>query len=168
MKAITLWAPWSHLVMVGAKPWEFRPKSYLKYIGHPQPGDRIVIHAGARKVRVGEIADLLNRIGTPDDTTALEPGPALDLLQPVWRSFELPRKTAPPMPLTLGAGLGTAVIGVPQLACDVFGLKVSPMQVDSDRGQFNWAWPLTDIKPFAKPIPARGMQGFWNWGFAFP
>jgi hypothetical protein len=41
------------------------------------------------------------------------------------------------------------------------------MQVDSDRGQFNWAWPLTDIRPFEKPIPARGMQGFWKWGFVF-
>lgn len=166
MKVLCLFQPWASLVMIGAKPWEFRPKSYLDnkaYRGHPHPGDRIVIHATARKVRVDEIADLLNRIGTPDDTTALKAGPALDLIQRVWDSLELPRKNAPPMPIPLGAGLGTAIIGVPALACDVFGIKVAPMQVDSDRGQFNWAWPLTDIHPFEQPIPMRGMQGFWNW-----
>lgn len=68
-------------------------------------------------------------------------------------------------PIPLGAGLCTAVIGPPALACDVFGIKVSPMQVDSDRGQFNWAWPLTDIKPFDEPVPMRGMQGFFDWPF---
>lgn len=144
MKAITLWQPWASLVMIGAKPWEFRPNSYLKYIGHPAIGEQVVIHAGARNVRVGEIADLLNRLGTDDDTTALDVGPAMDLLDRVWKSFELPRKKAPPMPIPLGAGLGTVRIGEPKRACDVFGLKVAPMQVDSDRGQFNWAWPLTD------------------------
>lgn len=26
-----------------------------------------------------------------------------------------------------------------------------------------WAWMLTDIEPLAKPIPAKGKQGLWNW-----
>jgi hypothetical protein len=166
MKAICLYQPWASLVMIGAKPYEFRPKSYLDntaYRGHPQPGDRIVIHASARKICVAEVADLLNRLGTADDTTALNVGPAMGLLDRVWKSFELPRKNAPPMPIPLGAGLGTAIIGPPALSCDIFNLTVAPMQVDSDRGQFNWAWPLTDIEPFAAPIPMRGLQGFWNW-----
>ena len=35
MKALTIWQPWASLIMVGAKPYEFRPKSYLKYVGAP-------------------------------------------------------------------------------------------------------------------------------------
>jgi hypothetical protein len=50
--------------------------------------------------------------------------------------------------LPLGAVLGTAVIGKPQ----------PPPSPDH-----NWAWPLADIEKFDVPVPARGMQGFWEW-----
>lgn len=56
MKALTVWQPWASLIIVGAKPYEFRgwrfPQSLL--------GQRIVIHAAARKIRSGEIGDLLD------------------------------------------------------------------------------------------------------------
>jgi hypothetical protein len=48
MKARTIWQPWASLIMIGAKPYEFRGRSYLAYIDHPLPGERIGIHAGAR------------------------------------------------------------------------------------------------------------------------
>lgn len=32
---------------------------------------------------------------------------------------------------------------------------------DFTPGRF--CWLLTDIRPFAEPIPARGQQGLWDW-----
>ena len=40
MLALTIWQPWASLIMIGAKPYEFRGKSYLEYRPHPRPGDR--------------------------------------------------------------------------------------------------------------------------------
>ena len=46
MKALTIWQPWASLIIAGAKPFEFRgwrpPASLI--------GQRIVIHAAARKI----------------------------------------------------------------------------------------------------------------------
>ncbi len=39
MKALTLWQPWASLVIASAKPYEFRPHSYLAYVNPPQPGE---------------------------------------------------------------------------------------------------------------------------------
>jgi len=52
MKALTIRQHWTSLIMIGAKPYEFRGRSYLAYINHPQPGERIGIHAGARHPQV--------------------------------------------------------------------------------------------------------------------
>lgn len=154
MLALTVWQPWASLIMVGAKPYEFRNKSYLDYFGHPKPGDRIVIHAGARPVRYNEVVDLLLKLkGDLENNTGLKPEIARDLLM---RLHAAPKRQ---QLLPLGAGLGTAVIAKPRNAGAIFGRIVE----DSDRGEFNWAWPLTDIEPFAAPIPTRGLQGFWTW-----
>jgi len=162
MKALTIWQPWASLIMIGAKPYEFRGKSYVKYIGHPNPGDRIVIHAGARKMKVAEIADLLNRLDRPEgeDFTGLVREPAGRLLQRIWKQ---PRDGF--QCLELGAGLGTAIIGKPCIAGMLLKSKtaIDSLPHDSDRGEFNWAWPLNEVEVFDSPIPARGMQGFWEW-----
>jgi hypothetical protein len=60
--------------------------------------------------------------------------------------------------LPLGAVLGTAVIGEPRNAGALFGRTVE----DSDRGLFNWAWPLIGIEKFDVPVFAREQQGFWR------
>ena len=56
MKALTIWQPWASLIMAGAKPYEFRgwraPRSII--------GQRIVIHAAARKVDRVEVFNLYN------------------------------------------------------------------------------------------------------------
>ncbi|WP_439392361.1 hypothetical protein ACRQ5Q_22460 [Bradyrhizobium sp. PMVTL-01] len=154
MKALTIWQPWASLIMIGAKPHEFR--------GHAAPSfvrnQRIVIHAGAIAVRPAEIEDLLRRIeaeaaGTAaeGERTCLDLGKARELLLKVRASFKYRL-------LPLGHALGTAVLGEPMLACDLFRMNVS----DSDRGAFNWAWPLTDIKPFEPPVPLKGAQGFFD------
>lgn len=150
MKAFTIWQPWASLVMIGAKPYEFRPKSFLDYIGHPEPGERIVVHAGARPVRPQEVADLVQRLCSCDDATGLAYEPAIELLERVRAAYKCRL-------LPLGAGLGTAVIGKPVSSATIYG------RTDSDRGEFNWAWPLGDIVRFEQPIEARGYQGFWHW-----
>jgi hypothetical protein len=156
MLALTIWQPWASLVMIGAKPFEFRGKSYLEYMGHPAIGDRIVVHAGARKMRVAEVADLLNKLDDPNnDNTGLDHTKAKTLLQRIWSQPSCAFQALP-----LGAGLGTAVIGEPRYAGEIFERNI----IDSDRGDyFNWAWPLTHIEPFMPPIPMRGLQGFWRW-----
>ena len=155
MRALTIWQPWASLIMVGAKPFEFRGRSYLDYAGHPQPGDRIVIHAGARPVKPAEVEDLLHRLGTAGDSTGLVVDKARELLLRVRAAHKYRL-------LPLACGLGTAVIGKPRNAGTIFtGLRTE----DSDRGEFNWAWPLSEIEPFAAPIPARGFQGFWVWPY---
>src|SRR4051812_4622894 len=55
MMALTIWQPWASLIMAGAKPNEWRFWSLPpKYIGQ-----QIVIHAGARRVVLSEIEDLI-------------------------------------------------------------------------------------------------------------
>jgi hypothetical protein len=69
-----------------------------------------------------------------------------------------------PRVVEIAAGLGTAVLGRARNAGTIFGRTVE----DSDRGHFNWAWPLTDIQPWSPPVPARGAQGFWNYTGKIP
>jgi hypothetical protein len=146
VKALTIWQPWASFIMVGAKPYEFCSRSYLAYINHPQPGERIAIRAGARPVRREEVQA---RLCSDRDTTGLVPELALPLLANVAMSFKCRL-------LPLGAVLGTAMIGTPRNAGEIFGDRVPE---DSDRGEFNWAWPLTDIEAYQPPIPAARDAG---------
>jgi hypothetical protein len=160
MKALTIWQPWASLIMIGAKPFEFRGRSYARYPNHPRVNARIVIHAGARPVKREEITDLLARLDGPEDTTGLVAEKARALLLRVQEAHKCRL-------LPLAAGLGTAKLGLARNAGTIFGRAneaagLYPPQ-DSDRGDFNWAWPLSDIEAFDSPIPARGMQGFWEW-----
>lgn len=159
MKAIVVWQPWATLIMIGAKPHEFRGNSYLKYINGPRKvGERIVIQAGARPVRPVEIEDLLRRIeaeragiGPIEERTGLVADIAYDLLLKVRAAHKYRL-------LPLGMALGTVVLGEPVQSCDLFKMNVA----DSDRGNFNWAWPVSDIQHFEPPIPMRGSQGFFD------
>lgn len=150
MKALTIWQPWASLIMVGAKPHEFRRWRCHKNM----IGQRIVIHAGARKIKPGEIFDLLERLEDPDEETGLVKELAWPILQRVARALS----GAPILPT--GAGLGTAVLGQPVKCTELYADQIA----DSDRiDQHMWAWPVTDIEPFDAPEPMRGAQGFWNW-----
>lgn len=150
MKALTVWQPWASLIIAGWKPHEFR--------GYPAPrfavGQRIVIHAGARPPKRGEIADLIHRLGSADDawTTGLL-AEALPFLERVMLS---------PGMLPLSAGLGTALLGQAVRADQLVqpGITIA----DSDRlVHSNWGWPLSEIERFEPPVPCKGAQGFWSW-----
>lgn len=188
MKALTVWAPWSSLIMIGAKPFEFRRWDYRER--EPALVDqRIVIHAGVRPVRLNEIDDLFQRMA--DNESSLRDDLARPLLErvraallaadeekPAYRQalalYRLrsrrqkmvgdPELVMPTKPsgqiLPLSTALGTAILGKPRRCSELFRGKVA----DSDRiDQHMWAWPLTDIQPFDEPVSMRGLQGFWDY-----
>lgn len=146
MKALTVWQPWASLIMAGAKPWEWRgwraPRALV--------GQRIVIHAGVRRPSRDEILDILDLIADGDcsliGTTA----------KPLLERADVGH-------MLLGCGLGTAILGEP-ISADAWARQQMGAGYDSDRiDHHQWAWPLTDIRPFGAPVPMRGAQGFWNW-----
>lgn len=153
MRAITIWQPWATLIMIGAKPYEFRGKSFREYPNAPQIRERIVIHAGARAIRLAEVLDLYAKCLNGGGATGLIVDKAIPLLERLISAYQCRGIIAE------GAALGTAVIGSPRNAGGMF----TAVPHDSDRGDFNWAWPLTDVVPFVPPIAGRGAQGFWHF-----
>jgi hypothetical protein len=150
MKAITVWQPWASLITWGVKPYEFRswlaPASLV--------GQRIAIHAAARKVKRDEVQDLVLRLkGKEPWSTALKPE-ALELLE---------KCLVNPDMLPVSHVVCTATLGEPVLGRDIipeFGGVIN----DSDRAEHsNWGWPMIDVEPLVPPVPASGHQGFWNW-----
>jgi len=155
MKALTIWQPWASLVMMGAKPYEFRrwnftDKPHLAKL----VGRRIVVHAGARPPRVSELEDLLCRIG--EGESALDAKVARPFVADLLAAIR--RKETGTVPLA--AALGTAVLGQARSCIELFRDVIT----DSDRiDQHMYGWPLSDVQPFAKLVPAYGAQGFWNY-----
>jgi hypothetical protein len=152
MMALTVWQPWASLIVLGAKPWEFRHWDYTTRTRYAHLlGQRIVIHAGARAIKRDEIDDILARIA--DGTSALDGTIATPLLERIKAAYK-GRGV-----IELSAGLGTAVIGMPRRV-------VFRGVIDSDRLDHSvYGWPLSDIQPFPHPVPCRGSQGFWRWPF---
>ncbi|GJD92876.1 hypothetical protein [Methylobacterium iners] len=151
LPCITIWQPWATLIVLGAKPYEFRGWAAPRALR----GKRIGIHAGARKVKRDEIADLLVRLRSDEAwTTCLRPDIAIPILEKAHTS---------PGILPLSHVLGTAVLGEPVRADQIVG-EFGGVLNDSDRAEHcNFAWPLTGILPFEPPIAAKGAQGFWPW-----
>lgn len=158
-KALTIWQPWASLIMIGAKPYEFRrwnftDKPYLAKL----IGQRIVIHAGSRRPRLGELDDIMLRI--EEGESALDANLAIPLVKQLRAALKARGVEAVLHMAPLGVALGTAVIGEPRNVVDLFRGQVA----DSDRlDEHMYGWPLTDIQSFGEPIPASGAQGFWNW-----
>jgi len=156
-KALTIWQPWASLVIGGAKPhefrrWNFADKPHLARL----IGQRIVIHAGVRPPKLGEIDDILARIdaGESELDVALT-RPFLIQLRPCVQRKHVKHVA---MQTPLGAALGTVTLGEPKNVVDLFA------DADSDRLDHHmYGWPMIDPRPFPRPIPAAGAQGFWNW-----
>jgi hypothetical protein len=154
--ALTLWQPWASLIAAGAKPYEWRGwKAPAGMVGR-----RIAIHAGARKVRHGEVAGLVYSLekSLADQqlawSTSLIPAIAYPLLQ---------RWLIDPGGLPLSSVLCTAILGTPITAAAYAAAHGVP-PADSDRiNHTMWGWPLTDVEVLEPFIPARGAQGFWTW-----
>lgn len=152
MKALTIYQPWASLIIGRAKPHEFRSWDYSARFPS-LVGQRIVIHAAVRPMKLPEILDLLNRL--KDGTTGLIPDLARPMLE---RVMDAPKGRGV---LELGAGLGTAILGKP---VSVTEMAQGTVLQDSDRIDHSlFGWPLTEIEPFPHPIMCNGAQGFWNW-----
>lgn len=155
MRAITIWQPWASLIIAGAKPFEWRPWAAPSWL----IGERIVIHAGARKVKLDEVEDILDRLDDPDRAGALIADKARQLLQPVMAGAVL---------LPTGAALGTAVLGQPmratwlQMRGDIAAPPFADVREDI------WGWPLSDIEAWPEPPMVSGAQGFWIYHPAPP
>lgn len=164
---LTVWQPWASLIIVGAKPYEFRSH---KRCG-PHIGKRIVIHAGVTQIDQEEIRDLikvLERGGDCAAETCLHADKAMPVLEAALDSYA--RSERGPIDLKRhgslpwGSGLGTAVLGTPRIGTDIAEEFGVPRANDSSRDQHaNWGWPLSDIEQWDMPIPARGAQGMWPW-----
>lgn len=154
MKALTVWQPWASLIIIGAKPYEFR--------GWPPPepivGQRMAIHAAARKIdwrEVHQLVRLLDAGGRYAARTCLHPDIALPFLRSCLNDPDL---------LPLAAGIGTVRVGPRRNGVNIAAEFGVPKANDSDRDQHsNWGWPMLDIERWPAPIPMRGAQGLWNW-----
>ena len=158
MKALTIWQPWASLIVAGAKPFEFRgwrtPASLI--------GQRIVIHAAARKIDVEE-AEHLRRLAHFRNVD--------DGLRAAWAETCLHADKAKPVllqavvnELPLAAGIGTAIVGEPRLGTEIAEEFGVPRANDSTRDEHaNWGWPMLEIEAWPEPITMRGRQSLWNW-----
>jgi len=148
MKALTVWQPWASLIAIGAKPYEFRSwRPHASLIGQ-----RIAIHAGARPVQRSEVRALIWSLnGTSKFTSScLHKDLALPLLS----------QDSAVAGLLLSHVLCTAVVGNPirgDVAAREFGVSIH------SAGDFNWAWPMLDVRPLEPPQYARGRQGLWDF-----
>ena len=155
LPAITIRQPWASLIAIGTKRFETR--------AHPPPtkyiGQRIAIHAAARKERADDI----------DTSTAVA----------VVSAFGAAMDGAVPQ-RPLGAVVCTAVLaGAGEIqACDWPGLDGRQAKMPKRMGTIpgaitidlfgdyspnRWAWLLTDVEPIDPPAPAKGKQGWWMW-----
>lgn len=140
MKILTVLQPWASAIMSGNKRIEnrnWKPNSPMLATAKKLVGQRIGIHAGARWYEV------------------MKPEPEHVHLLNVWAYTDN---------LPLGAILGTVMLDavldrrfiVPDKFTWVFD---HPWAM---RDATTWL-VLSDPQPFAKPIHAKGMRGFWNW-----
>lgn len=153
MKALTIWQPWASLIIVGAKPYEFRKHR----AGQATIGQRIVIHAGKMSVDREEVEfmrDALEQEWHPEASElCLHPDKAIPVLEAFLRG-DLP----------MAAGLGTAIVGEPRLGPDIAAEFGIPRANDSNRDEHaNWGWPMLEVEAWPEPVPMRGMQGLWPW-----
>lgn len=173
MKALTIYQPWASLIMVGAKPFEFRGWSPRRRGGAYAAliGQRIVIHAAARPMVADEIRQIVDNLqfgGANAAATCLRAEAALALLLPLYHLKK-------PDGLPLSVGLGSAVLGEPRnghdIAVEDFGFPREAEDeldglpgFDSDRRDHaNFGWPMLDVEVWDRPIACRGFQGFWKW-----
>lgn len=147
MKALTVWQPWASLIMIGAKPNEFRKWDYR--LRAPKLVDElIVIHAGQRPIDPGEVMDLL--VHCRKGHGSLINDLAIPLLERLAAAHKCKGV------VEMSAALGTVTIGAP--------VKVSRFEPDSDRVSHHlWAWPMLRPEPFPAPVPCKGAQGFWDF-----
>lgn len=165
MKALTIWQPWATLIMIGAKPYEFRSwKPPVSLVGQ-----RLAIHAGARPIKASEVRSLV--MALKGDERMVSPCLHKDVALPVLERVLAALKkspdtlfgTAEALTLPISHVLGTVVVGEPKRGDECAREFGADFGNDSDRQHtFNWGWPMLDVKALIPPSFARGAQGLWD------
>lgn len=146
MKVISLWQPWASLIATGAKKIETRSWS-TKYRGP--------LAIQAAKTWNAEIDAIMHTwhiqgglaplVGKPLDLTGMS--------YPDIKGELLPR--------------GVIIVTCNLVDC-IPTEEMTQKQIEFEKhfGDFTpgrYAWILDDIKPLDNPIPAKGMQGLWEF-----
>lgn len=135
--ALTLWQPWATLVFAGGA--DGRGMKVHETRSWPAPpelvGERLVIHAGGRHPRPGDVPqELLRLIGQ--------------------------RFAGRDEPLPYGAAIGTVLLR----RCARTEVTAPATSDDRIAGRWDagrFAWELAEPIAFAVPRPMRGHQGIW-------
>jgi hypothetical protein len=151
MKAITIWQPWAQLIVQGIKKFETRSWK-TNYRG------KIAIHAGK--------SNACKNTGNLDPSTYYAIGEALGFA--TWDDTNIERCLNS---LPSGFIIATADLvecwstnGDRWIQSGNLSKQVSATErTFGDFSPGRWAWELLNVKMLDKPIPAKGMQGLWNW-----
>lgn len=166
MKALTVYQPWASLIIVGAKPYEFRSWSprarggaYAALIGQ-----RIIIHASTRLINRAEVQSLIMRLERGGDDAALTCLHADKAIPVLEKAMDRDMCLLGHGDLPWGVGIGSAILGEPRNGFDIAREFGATFVNDSDRHeQANFGWPMLEVEQWDMPVEARGLQGFWNW-----
>ncbi len=140
MKAITIWQPWASLLVSGQKIYETR--SWATTYRGP-----IAIHAAKRPVR--------------QTIDALAKGNLLETLALFESLFHGPKELTQ---LSTGAIVGKALLVRCNPIDEAFVAKLTPQE--RTLGDFSlgrYAWEFQKMIPVDPSVPAKGMQGLWDW-----
>lgn len=138
MKAITILEPWASLIALGAKRIETRswPTSYR---------GPIAIHSGKNPKHAREFYE--------DDPEW-------------WEELGLPALDALPYGCVVATARLTHCIRFERGVMTTINQSPEFSSWETSLGDFTvgrYGWVLTDVVALPEPIPARGMQGLWDW-----
>jgi hypothetical protein len=142
VKALTIRQPWASLFALGIKQMETRSWD-TKYRGH------VAIHAGlAMPCRIGEHFTL-GEFDVERDQSGLllRAGKCLS-----W-----------PYRLPMGSVVAIGELFQTRSTTNSEHCPDDRERALGDHTPGRFAWSITSISPLRNPIPAKGLQGFWNW-----
>jgi len=152
MKAITIIQPWATLLALGEKRFETRSWA-TRHRG------QIAIHAGKkvdrRICREEPFRSVLAKHGYTADNL---PAGAIIAVTSLQDCYRVTRPCGEEGVVWLEAN-GR------KLAWDPAKLEAREEQeyVFGDYREGRYAWEMADVQLLERPIPAKGMQGLWNW-----
>ena len=143
MKTISLWQPYASLIFLDLKPDETRSWD-TKYRGN------LTIHAAKKIIPRDSFIEILL-----DSLSYEQMYYIMSKIDEAYGKYEN---------LPTGTVLGTVNLFNTTCTCENCRHPITEIEKAlGDYSENRFAWNLKDIKPFDKPIPAKGQQGFWDW-----